>query len=238
MEKYFPQTEAPAKTDPYYIRKEAGGYSPCIVGKPNIYQGKSTLANCVGYAWGRVAFLLRNPNCKIGCALGCDWPGDAKNWLKNSAARGYETGKTPKLGAVAVWSSRAGGHVAVVEEIDKASGRVIVSESNYRGIAWQLRSLPKSMYINRGLTFLGFIYLPVEWEEKEDKEDDPLSVGSKVRIIGRGNSQADGNGKSAGGVGWTRYIFKIYKGAEYPYRVGFMNGVTTGFYKADALKKI
>lgn len=236
MEKYFPQLEKPALTDPYFIRKDAGGYSPCIKGKPNAYRGVSTLANCVGYAWGRVAFLLRDPYCKIGCALGCDWPGNAKNWLKNSEARGYATGKKPKLGAVAVWDSPSGGHVAVVEEIDSLSGRVVVSESNYNGIVWQLRNLPPSMYINRRFTFLGYIYLPVEYEKPEP--DTRLKKGDRVEIIARGNSQADGKGTSASGIGWIRYIYKVYDGSAYPYRVGYMNGKTTGFYRAEALKKI
>lgn len=64
-----------------------------------------------------------------------------------------------------------------------------------------------------------------------------LKVGDKVKIIGYGKAQANGGGKTAGGIGWTRYIKKIYTGQPYPYQVGNGTG-TTGFYKDSALKKI
>lgn len=61
--------------------------------------------------------------------------------------------------------------------------------------------------------------------------------GDKVQIIGKGNSQADGKGKSAGGIGYKRTIKKIHDGKKYPYQVGNLLG-TTGFYQEKALKKI
>lgn len=64
-----------------------------------------------------------------------------------------------------------------------------------------------------------------------------LSEGNKVKIIAAGNGASDGSGKTAGGIGWERQILKFHKGAKYPYQVGDSTG-TTGFYKADALKKI
>lgn len=64
-----------------------------------------------------------------------------------------------------------------------------------------------------------------------------LKVGDKVEIIGSGNSQANGKGKSAGGIGWTRYILKIHNGSTYPYQVGNDDG-TTGFYQKSDLKKL
>ena len=65
-----------------------------------------------------------------------------------------------------------------------------------------------------------------------------LKVGDAVKIIGTGKASVDGSGNTAYGLGWIRYIQKIYKGA-YPFRVGSKDGRwTTGFYKADALEKV
>lgn len=64
-----------------------------------------------------------------------------------------------------------------------------------------------------------------------------LKVGDKVKILKTGNANSAGTGKIAGGIGWTRYIKKIYSGKPYPYQVGDKTG-TTGFYKENALKKI
>lgn len=64
-----------------------------------------------------------------------------------------------------------------------------------------------------------------------------LKAGDKVKIIGTGNGSADGDKRTAGGIGWTRTILKVYSGKPFPYRVGNSSG-TTGFYKAEALKKL
>ena len=77
---------------------------------------------------------------------------------------------------------------------------------------------------------------------KPEPEPEPaLKVGDKVTIVKTGNGSSYGNRNKAYGLGWTRYITKIYEGRPYPYRVGYKNdktGIfTTGFYKADALRK-
>ena len=64
-----------------------------------------------------------------------------------------------------------------------------------------------------------------------------LKVGDKVRIVGTGKASSYGDNPTAGGIGWNRYILKIYNGRPYPYQVGNNSG-TTGFYKADALQKL
>ena len=63
-----------------------------------------------------------------------------------------------------------------------------------------------------------------------------LNVGDTVKIVGTGNGSSYGTSNTAYGLGWTRQILGIYEGRPYPYRVGNSTG-TTGFYKADALKK-
>lgn len=64
-----------------------------------------------------------------------------------------------------------------------------------------------------------------------------LNVGDAVEIIGTGNGSAYGGSNIAYGIGWKRQILKIWNGKPYPYQVG-NNTATTGFYKAEALKKI
>lgn len=82
------------------------------------------------------------------------------------------------------------------------------------------------------------------WMDEEDiklyEEPTPtegLKVGDEVKIIGYGNASSYGDRGRAGGIGWTRTILAIHKGKRYPYQVG-SSGITTGFYKAEALKKI
>ena len=64
-----------------------------------------------------------------------------------------------------------------------------------------------------------------------------LNVGDAVEIIGTGNGSAYGGSNTAYGIGWKRQILKIWNGKPYPYQIGNNTG-TTGFYKAEALKKI
>ena len=67
-------------------------------------------------------------------------------------------------------------------------------------------------------------------------EPTPLSVGDTVEIVGTGNGSSYGTSNTAYGIGWTRQILKIWDGRSYPYQVGNSTG-TTGFYRAEALKR-
>lgn len=84
--------------------------------------------------------------------------GDAKDWLANAQAKGFQTGSTPSPGAVAVWGTQVGsaGHVAVVQSVDQAGG-FVVSEENWlgSGIA-DTRSIASAA----GSGIIGFIYPP------------------------------------------------------------------------------
>lgn len=248
---YVPQLTRPDQDDPYYIRKAYGGYSPCVQGKPEWFPG-SALANCVGYCWGRSAFLEQNPNCNIGFSNSTTWPIDAWNWIR------YPHGRTisltvPQLGAVACWIRNDGksGHVATVERINTA-GDCRCSESGY-GLTSIFRT---TLYHNdgtgglakSGFTFQGYIYLnfPGDPPLPPDPSTEVLypisfgkfTTGDKVMIWSPGRAQPDGQGGVAYGIGWQRYIQDVYEGQEYPFKVGRLNGGTTGYYKADALKLI
>ena len=65
-----------------------------------------------------------------------------------------------------------------------------------------------------------------------------LKVGDKVEIIKHGNARKDGKGKTSYGLGLKRYILKIHEGESYPYQIGNILRITTGYYKEDALKKL
>lgn len=63
-----------------------------------------------------------------------------------------------------------------------------------------------------------------------------LQVGDTVEILAPGNGSSWGRLGSAYGIGWTRFVKRIYVDRPFPYQVGNANG-TTGYYKATALKK-
>ena len=54
--------------------------------------------------------------------------GNGGQWVANAAARGFSTGTTPRIGAVA----EQPGHVAYVEAVN-SNGTVTISEMNYNG---------------------------------------------------------------------------------------------------------
>ncbi|MBQ6628012.1 MAG: CHAP domain-containing protein [Methanobrevibacter sp.] len=237
MEKVFvPRKSAPEKTNKYFLRTVKGGYSQCIAGSPESFAG-SPLANCVGYAWGRAAELEGDPNCNIGVPKsrinsGKHNPTSAWAWM--NYANGRKTGKTPKLGAIAVWKKKGEeyGHVAVVSEI-YSDGSWLAEESGYKSYNFRTKKYNKNGYKASNWNFLGFIYLKVDLVPEPT-----LKVGDKVKILAKGNSRKDGKGKASGGVGWTRYILSVNPGQKYPYQVGSKSRITTGYYTAKALKKV
>ena len=80
------------------------------------------------------------------------------------------------------------------------------------------------------------IKLYEEPKKPEPPKPLPLEEGCTVQIVGTGNGSSYGTSNTAYGIGWTRQILEIYEGRPYPYRVGNSTG-TTGFYKAEALKR-
>lgn len=235
---FVPVTKCPDKNDPYYTLKDYGGYSNGIHGSPQAWIG-SALNNCVGNAWGEFAKREENPNCKVGCVKGTNYPDDAKDWLVNSKAQGYETSMKAELGAVAVWRRKGTlGHVAVVEKV-YADGSWDSSESGYntRPSWWSKHYDAKST--RSGYVFQGFILPKYEFVEHLDPEY-KFKAGDHVQITNKGNSRPDGKGSASYGIGWRRYIIAVHKGQPYPYQVGLLKPTvrTTGYYKEEALKKI
>ena len=144
----------------YYIRKAAGGWSPCIGGNPKsgiVPFAGSVLPNCVGWTCGRANSLMGYEECKLFGNR------NAVNYVDYVKINNLEHGQLPKPGAVMVWGGGEG-HVAIVEEVID-DNTVITSESG-----WSYRALPlvRSIKRKRGENnrwgysrdFLMFIYLP------------------------------------------------------------------------------
>lgn len=125
--------------------------------------GGEITGNCVGYAYGRFSEILGYfhpdlPTCDAGSWI------DVLEFRRNQVRLTW--GKTPKLGAVAVWSDprpNRTGHLAVVEYIYK-DGTIMLSESGY-GSSWETRfwnSGPRSgpRWYDEPYDFKGFIYNP------------------------------------------------------------------------------
>lgn len=59
------------------------------------------------------------------------WGGNAGTWLYHAKSAGYQTSKTPRVGAIMVSSESWWGHVGIVESVK--GGSFTISEMNYRG---------------------------------------------------------------------------------------------------------
>ena len=223
---YQIRTTCPSQGNIYYLRRPAG-LSTCIAGKP-LYCKNSALANCYGYAAGRFSEMAGQwEYVGKGAPRSGDW---------YHAADGFERGKTPRIGAMACWwrNDDTGGHVEIVEDV-YPDGSVLDSYSAYNGKTFGTVRRSRSMY-RSGSRFLGFIYPRYNYIKESD-----LKIGDRVKIIGSGNSQADGKGHAARGIGYKRSIIDYKSDADYPYMVGAMSGsrkIATGWYKAQSLKKI
>jgi surface antigen len=158
---FEPRFTKPEAGNKYYITIVNGGWSRAIMGKPRD-PDCDTLANCVGYAFGRFHEIA-------GCqAMNLFDPVNAENIFENAQRHGLKTGSTPQLGALIVWqkgdtlSSKDGaGHVAVVEEIG-IGGEIRTSESGYGAAKPFWCGDYKQPYAYKdGYRLLGFVYQPM-----------------------------------------------------------------------------
>lgn len=159
MTEFVKRTTKPTKDKYYYSDNifQASGYG--------MWDSKGNeRGNCTAYAWGRF-YELTGKYPKL-CTS------NAENWYKYND--GYERSKTPKLGAVIVWSKGkignakdGAGHVAVVEEI-YPDGSILTSNSGWKSTFFYMKKIPSNYKLN-GYKFEGFIYNPVEFEEKPKK---------------------------------------------------------------------
>ena len=147
--------------DKHFIRKQNGGYSPCVPGNNQYglrpFEG-SVLPNCVGAATAIY-------NIKAGEKDSCKYLGNrnAVDFVKFVDQQGLKSGQDPVEGACMVWG-HGEGHVAVVDKVID-NDTVITVESG-----WSYRAKPILREITRkrgangrwGYTyeFLMFIYPP------------------------------------------------------------------------------
>jgi surface antigen len=95
--------------------------------------------NCTWYAHGRM-LQLGYSKYALDSMLG-----HAGTW-DNTAARGAQVVNTPQVGSIAVWEASVNGagsvgHVAVVERVN-SNGTITISESNWAGKAYNVRTIP------------------------------------------------------------------------------------------------
>lgn len=163
----------------YYIRKSAGGYSPCIEGN-NAYGLRpfpgSTLPNCVAWATGRMNQRLNIGSCKY---LGNR---NAKEFVIFAKQQGLKMGNDPAEGACMVWGGSREGHVAIVEQVID-NDTVITSES---GWSYRAKPIVRELTRKRGsgswgqsYEFLCFIYAPGH---------EPAPVPFQIYTVKRGDN--------------------------------------------------
>lgn len=173
--KFISRLTCPSKDNKYYVNSNYNIYA-------YNYNMFKIGGNCTTYCYGRWAELLdKNPKL-------C--PNQAENWWRYKD--GYQRGQTPKLGAIAVWAKGneytykdGSGHVAIVEEIlynqDGSINEITFSESGANTSSGSVKNnylfktkKMKPPYSKGGTyKFLGFIYLPLEFENefKINKEE-------------------------------------------------------------------
>jgi len=172
---FTPRLTRPEAGNKYYIRKQNGGYSTAILGKPTD-PACNVLANCVGYGVGRFHEIANCP------AFNLIDPVNAENLYANGQAHGLRTGQVPELGALIIWQKGAtqsgsdgAGHVAVVEKIIQEGNAttIVTSESGYGASKPFWTTTRRAPYPNGdGYKLLGFVYQP--------KKCNPYPVPTRV----------------------------------------------------------
>lgn len=225
----------------YFIPHTYGGYSKYTNCRDKVKH--LLLPNCTSGAYGLGMQYMQTTDYKE-CELPKD---DAGRWYLYTT--NWKKSKFPVIGAICCWKNGSKGHVGVVKDVKRnANGNVTaveVIESSYYSYnkkdwrcGWNTYKYNANTgYLTKsGYTFQGYLLCP---NIKLDPQPiAPFNVGDKVEIIAPGNSRKDGKGKVSKGIGYKRYILKIFPLASYPYQVGNAKGVITGYYRASALKKV
>lgn len=152
--KIKPRTSPPSGSNLWYIHTSKKGYNKCI-----IISGKSCLANCVGFCYGRYMEMTGKKKCKLSV-------NNAEDWFAQAKDKGIPTGSKPKVGAIICWrkgkvknSGDGCGHVAMVEKVYD-NGNILISESGYGSSKRMWTETLKPPYSLAGYTLQGFIYNP------------------------------------------------------------------------------
>ena len=127
----------------YYQTKSVGGLNGCIVGRPTI-TGANVLANCVGFANGRLNESINDPELKgVYKTFKYQLTTNAENFIEQAKSQGLKISDTPIQGGIMVWKKGAtlggkdgAGHVAFVEEVYD-DGSILTSESGWNAYAFK-----------------------------------------------------------------------------------------------------
>lgn len=130
---FTPRLTAPSASDLRWIQTGSGGYNECIYGSDG---PPSVLPDCTGYVHGRVMEIRGVNTDDSGLSFG-----NGEQYFSGSSAA-WTQSQNPSLGAVLCYytntsQNRQPGHVAIVEQIID-NDTVVVSESHYGGLRWDL----------------------------------------------------------------------------------------------------
>ena len=129
------------------------------------YQSGYGMPNCTCYAWGRfweigdpLTQYIHRPELPRG---------NGNQWFAQAQTAGiYQTGQTPKLGAVICFGGASPGHVAIVEQI-RPNGVIVTSNSAWKSTYFYTSVLTPTaqgkykIYLStKTYTSQGFIYNP------------------------------------------------------------------------------
>ena len=136
----------------------ANSWNTCIMGSP-VVSGANVLANCVGYAQGRMLTIYReitgyDPAQTLThpfVTLNTDPVAGADGWIPRAQAAGLTVQAEPRAGSVLVSDT----HVAVVESFDTTTNQWMISESGYGGPAY---SFSPSIYKSGSKWYTNFAY--------------------------------------------------------------------------------
>lgn len=256
----------PEKGNKNYITTGSGGWNTCVKGYPRD-PDCDCLANCVGYASGRLNEIINEIRGTTGCTyktLNCN----AENFIERAKKAGLEIGQEPKVGAIGcaqkgatLSGSDGAGHVWIVEKVNSKTS-IYTSESGYGSKAFwnQTRENKNGRWgLNSNYKFRGFIYLPEDVQKVIDTETqvidpipelvkpeptpiNPTPVPASLKVGDKVKIIGTGNGSSYGKSNTAYGIGwtrQILKIWEgRPYPYQVGNSTgTTGFYKAGALQR-
>ena len=183
--KFTQRKNKPTSGNKWFTSTKNGGYSNCTTDLANPFFKGATVANCVGYCWGRY-FEAAAQNGKL-------WedqkqmfshrvngnPPAAWETIKESDYWHWYVSDTPEVGAVAYYvkdSKPSSGHVSFVEKV-YSNGNVDFSNCNYSTkplFKYQTNVNPKSSF--NGFTLLGYLRPCV------DKWHETLTTTTRLRL--------------------------------------------------------
>lgn len=137
------QPAAPARTTPQIPQRANRGNT--VVVSTEKYKNPGTVRVGHRFPYGQCTWY-------VSTRFFVPWGGNAKEWLVNSRAYGYQTGNTAVPGSIMVTNESGYGHVTYVEAVE--GNNIIISEMNYAGWARKTtRVVPKGSGIIRGFIY-------------------------------------------------------------------------------------